>query len=69
MSLVISIQPVALRRKQLADFFGSEQLARDIIKKGLLKPVLKSGNMSLFDTADATAAYVRFKASEQRMAQ
>lgn len=59
--MTLSISPVAIRRNQLGEYFGSEQVAREIIEANLLIPMRKSKGLTLFDICDCARAWVDYK--------
>jgi hypothetical protein len=62
----VSIQPVGLRAEDLSHFYGSELVAKEILKGGYLKPVRKGNRLTIYDVGEATVAWVKW-CSAQRL--
>lgn len=55
------MDPIAVRRNQLPELIGSEQIAREIIDAGWLKPIVERHKLSLYLVADVTKAVLRLR--------
>lgn len=59
------IDSPAIRAGELADFFGSTQLADEIVKDGWIKPVIDRHHCVIYDRADCMKAWYRLKGGEE----
>lgn len=56
---------LGVRRAELRDFFGSEQLARELVADGWLKPVIQRKKLTLFAAVDVVKAFDRLVRGER----
>lgn len=59
------IDSPAIRANELADFFGSAQLADEIVKDGWIKPVVGRHSCVIYDRADCLKAWNHLKKGEE----
>jgi hypothetical protein len=52
----LAVPPLGIKRDDLADFIGSEQLTRDMIKEQWLVPIVNRTGLMLFAVRDAERA-------------
>lgn len=57
--------PLGIRREKLAEYIGSEQIAREMIADGWLKPIVQDKGLTLFATSDIAKAFQRLKGGER----
>lgn len=50
---------LGIRRDELGELLGSEQLAREMIADGWLTPILEEHKLTLFALADVAKAFAR----------
>lgn len=62
--LSMSTIPFGVRRSNLPDTFGSEELTRRVIFHGWLKPVIQQPKLTLFDTGDVAQVWQRIRNGE-----
>lgn len=56
---------LGIRRDELGELLGSEQLAREMIADGWLKPILEEHKLTLFSLADVSKAFSRLVAGQR----
>lgn len=50
---------LGIRREELGEVVGSEQLARELVADGWLKPIVQRKKLTLFSAADVAKAFER----------
>lgn len=58
------MNPLGIRRDQLGAHIGSEQIVRDMIAAGWLKPIVSRSNVSIYAAAHVAQAFSRLMAGE-----
>lgn len=66
MNCTVAIQPVGIRAEELAAFYGSDSVAREIVERGLLQPIRKNGKLTIYDAGDCARAWVKWCEMERR---